>query len=349
MKIDPAPLSLVITAALIPAVGAAHHSRVEFTYGAMHEVEGEAVRVVWRNPHVMITVRSETADGTVQDWILEGPGAGTLRHDGLVDGYVKQGDRVRAAGQRSDRREYWLRLAHVLPPSGTELVFTSSGPRWSDDFIGASQVSEAEVAEVAEDTPPEGIFRVWSWTGGTPYEIDEQPPLTPEAMAAYQAFDPLQDDPVLECVLPGMPRVTTIAGSRPIEFEQRGEDILLHAQNYNQTRVIHMGAEIDASEVEATPLGYSQGRWEGDTLVVTTNRISYPFFDIPPWWGIPQSEQVEIVERITLEGDTLVYDFWANDPANFTAPIEKPRFFVWTWRAGLEVETDHCEPYFEEP
>jgi hypothetical protein len=293
----------------------------------------------------MITVRAMTAEGTVEDWVLEGPGAGTVRQEGLIDGYVSQGDRVKAAGQRSDRREHWLRLANVLAPSGTELVFTSAGPRWSPDFIGGSREVEAEVGE--EETPPEGIFRVWVWTGGTPYEVTEQPPLTPEAMAAYRAYDPLKDDPVLECKLPGMPRVMTIAGARPFELAQRGEDILIVSQNFNQTRVIHMGAGVAPSEVEATPLGYSRGRWEGETLVVYTTRISYPFFDLPPWWGIPQTGAIEIVERFTPDGDRLVYDFWAYDPTTFSAPIDKPGFLVWTWQPGLKVEADRCEPYFD--
>jgi hypothetical protein len=347
MKSNPAPLFTLLAAALVPSIAASHHSRVEYIDGAMYEIEGEVIRVVWRNPHIMITVRSVTNEGVEEDWVLEGPGAGPVRREGLVDGHIKVGDQVRAAGQRSDRRESWLRLAHIVAPSGPELVFTSGGPRWSANFVGGNQEPEAEVA--VDAAPPEGIYRVWIWTGGTPYEIVELPPLTPEAMVAYQAYDPLRDDPVLECTLPGMPRVITIAGSRPLEFEQRGDDILIHSQNYNRTREIHMNAAVEPSEMEATPLGYSRGRWEGETLVVTTNRISYPFFDLPPWWGVPQTTAIEIVERFTLDGDTLVYDFWAYDPMNFTEPIDKPGFLVWTWQPGLELESDNCENYYEDP
>jgi hypothetical protein len=141
----------------------------------------------------------------------------------------------------------------------------------------------------------------------------------------------------------------TIAGSRPFQFVRSGEDILIESQNFNQTRLIHMGTGVDPSDVEATTLGYSRGRWEGETLVVETNRISYPFFDIPPWWGVPQTEAIEIVERFTLDGDSLVYDFWAYDPVTFTEPLDRPRALTWTWQPGLEVEQDNCEPYFEEP
>jgi hypothetical protein len=185
--------SALIAATLVfPIAASAHHSRVEYTGGEMIEIEGEVVRVVWRNPHIMYTVRSVAANGTTTDWVLEGPGATSVRTEGLVDGYVSVGDRVQAAGQRSDRRETWLRLAHIYSGGGPELIFTSAAPRWSDEFLGGGHAPEAEV----EADQPAGIYRVWVWRGGTPYEIDELPPLTPEAMAAWEAYDPLADDPV---------------------------------------------------------------------------------------------------------------------------------------------------------
>jgi len=340
-------LALFAASLLLPFAVFAHHSRVEYTGGDMHEIEGEVVRVVWRNPHVMFTVRSESPDGTTTDWVLEGPGASSVRSEGLVDGYIGVGDRVQGAGQRSDRRETWLRLAHIYAGNGPELVFTRAAPRWSEEFIGGGHIAATEGEST--EAEPDGIYRVWVWRGGTPYQIDELPPLTSEAMAAWQAFDPLADDPVLDCSLPGLPRVQTIAGSRPFEIVRRGEDIVIHNENFNQTRVIDMGAHADPSTVEPSALGYSRGHWEDETLVVETSRINYPFFDLPPWWGIPQTEAIELVERFTLEGEALVYDFWAYDPNTFTAPIERPRFLAWRWEPGLEVGTDNCEVYFEDP
>lgn len=337
---------LLFISLLMPTASTAHHSRVEYFGGETIEIEGEVVSVVWRSPHVMFTVRVEKADG-FEEWVFEGPGAGSLKQEGLVDGYASEGDRVRVAGQRSNRRDDWLRIAHILGPSGTELVFTSGGPRWSAEFLGGNQ--EVVATASTEIVLPDGIFRVWVYTGGTPYEITKMPPLTAEAMSAYQAYDPLRDDPALECDLPGMPRIMTIAGSRPFRLTRQGEDILIESQNFNQTRVVHMNTDVDPSEVEASSLGFSRGRWEGEILVVETSRINYPFFDIPPWWGIPQTEAIEIVERFRPEGDTLVYDFWAYDPVTFTEPLDRPRALIWTWEPGLEVEIDNCELYFEEP
>jgi hypothetical protein len=320
----------------------AHHSRVEYNRGEIYEFEGEVVRVVWRSPHVMFTVREQTDDGP-KDWVLEGPGAGTLLHEGLVDGHVAVGDQVMAAGQRSSRRDDWLRLANIMTPDGPELVF-AGGARWSENVMGGDA---PPTAHVASGTEPDGIFRVWVWRGGTPYDVPELPPLQPDALAAYQAHDPLRDDPALECDLPGMPRVMTIAGSRPFEIMRDGDNIRIHSMNYNQIRTIHMNSDVEPDSVEASKLGFSQGRWEGETLVVETTRISWPHFDLVPWWGIPQTVDLDIVERFTLEGESLVYDFWAYDPNTFTEPVDRPRALVWTWEPGLEVTEDNCVPYYE--
>jgi hypothetical protein len=335
---------------LSPVLVSAHHGRGEFFGGQMYEIEGEVAAVLWRNPHVMVTVQSEGPDGTEVLWQLEGSDAGTLARRGLTDEHIKVGDLVRAVGRKSDRRGHWLATAHILLPNGTEMIFGRDEPRWSGDYIGGDQ--GAETMPIQDSVEPDGIFRVWIRdTGGTPYDVLESPPLTPEALSAYESYDPLRDDPVLDCVIPGMPRVMTVVGSRPIEFRRQRDDILLHSENFNLTRIIHMTGEGNANEESVSPLGYSQGQWDGNTLIVTTTRISWHFFDLPPLIGIPQSRDIEIVERFVLneDEDKLVYDFWANDPVNFTAPIEKENFMTWGWQPGEVLRTDNCIDYVDVP
>lgn len=339
---------LLLSSSLVPLASNAHHGRGEFFDQPSGEIEGEVVEIRWSNPHVTITVRGPAADGSEALWVLEGSDAGTLARRGLTDGHLRVGDRIKAAGSISSRRDHWLATSHILLPSGTELVFGRTGtPRWSSEFIGAEPLPEPAPGVAAGSSA--GIFRLWMGVGGTPYIVEEEPPLRPEARSAWLDYDGLRDDPVLDCAIPGMPRVMTVVGARPIEFERQGDDILLHSENFNQTRLIHMAEEVVPDDVEPSLLGYSRGRWEGNTLVVTTTRVSWPFFDLPPLIGIPQSEDVEIVERFTHDGNELVYDFWAYDPRNFTEPIEEFGYKVWTWHPGLSRRIDACEDYVEVP
>jgi hypothetical protein len=87
-------------------------------------------------------------------------------------------------------------------------------------------------------------------------------------------------------------------------------------------------------------MGYSVGQWEGDTLVVRTTDVSWPYFDAAG--SIPQSGAVEITERFTVNDrqNQLVYDREVRDPATFTAPVSQRA--VLTWRPDLRVERFAC-------
>ncbi|HAY45759.1 MAG TPA: hypothetical protein DCY55_05690 [Gammaproteobacteria bacterium] len=342
-------VQLLIILLLTSLSVSAHHSRSEYSGNPTSEIEGAVVNISWRNPHVMITVKSVEADGSETLWELEGSDAGTFKRRGLEESQIKVGDNIKAAGRISSRRGTWIAMSNILLPNGIEMVFGQGEPRWAEEYVGGKLFREP-VNQNDKDAV-EGIFRLWIRSVGTTYGVQDEPPLTPEARAAYESYDQLIDDPVLDCTLPGMPRVMTVVGYRPIEFEQDGDDILLHSENFNLTRHIHMNDETDVSSMEATPLGYSTGVWDGDALVVTTTRVSWPFFDLPPLIAIPQSEETKIVERFVLDdiNDTLTYDFWAHDPVNFTAPIEKPGYMVWGYQPGQERETDGCVDYVDVP
>ncbi|MBH98180.1 MAG: hypothetical protein CMM56_06980 [Rhodospirillaceae bacterium] len=321
----------------------AHHSRAEFAEGAVREIEGEVIRVVWRNPHVMFNIKTILSDGSEEIWELEAGDAGTLARRGLEDGHINVGDQIKVAGPISTRRDHYMAVSHALLSNGLEMIFGNSAPLWSEQFMGGGRSGILPNNTISLES--NGIFRVWIRMGSTPYDVIEQPPLTPEARVAWQSYDPLQDDPVLDCILPGMPRVITMAGSRPIQFEEDGDNILLHSENFNLTRTIHMNMNGPSNSIEASPLGYSRGQWDGNTLIVTTTHISWPLFELPPLYGVPQSEEMEIIERFTLNDDELVYDFWAYDPVNFTQPIEEFDYFVWRWDPQVRIRTNECEVY----
>jgi hypothetical protein len=96
-------------------------------------------------------------------------------------------------------------------------------------------------------------------------------------------------------------------------------------------------AKFDA--LPKTLLGRSKGRWEGETLVVTTDRIDWRYIDPS---GLPQGPSSSIVERFTpsSDGTRLNYTMIITDPATFTAPVELKR--SWVWRPGETVKPYNC-------
>jgi hypothetical protein len=184
--------------------------------------------------------------------------------------------------------------------------------------------------------PELGLFRVWSHTRTIARLFPEVTdptadvnayPLTPAARAQLAEFDRGTDNPTANCVPKGMP--TIMEAPYPIEFvRQENGDILLKLEEYDLTRPIYMSAGVTRELPQPSPLGFSVGRFEGATLVVTTTRISWPFFS---QLGIRQSPSVEIVERFTpsTDGDRLDYEMTVTDPATFTRPVVLRQYWLW--------------------
>jgi len=163
-------------------------------------------------------------------------------------------------------------------------------------------------------------------------------PLTPAARAQLLEFDRSTDNPTANCVPKGMP--TIMEAPYPIEFvRQANGDIVLKLEEYDLARHIYMNPSAARELTEPTPLGDSAGRWDGATLVVTTRRISWPFFS---QLGIRQSPAVEIVERFTpsANGSRLDYEMTVTDPATFTQPVVLTQY--WLWLPGVTLLPYEC-------
>ena len=111
----------------------------------------------------------------------------------------------------------------------------------------------------------------------------------------------------------------------PIDFTDNGDTIVMRLEEWDGVRTVFTwNADASAADQPRSHMGFSVGRWEGSTLVVTTTDVDYPFFDDV---GSPQSPDAVIVERFTLsENDTrLDWQATVTDPVNFTAPGDVER------------------------
>ncbi len=86
-----------------------------------------------------------------------------------------------------------------------------------------------------------------------------------------------------------------------------------------ETRKIYLDGR-DAPPPEVTEyLGFSRGRWEGDTLVIETTNFTPGFSNGPT----PNSAQMKVTERITPTGpNQMRYEAWIEDPVMLTAPYK---------------------------
>lgn len=115
-----------------------------------------------------------------------------------------------------------------------------------------------------------------------------------ERDAKLKAGTPLADPSTL-CIPEGMP--TIMGAIFPLQFLQTPGQVTVLAEFLTQTRRIHLDQPMpQPDDLAPSYYGFSVGRWEGDTLVVTTRgvREDVQFFEIP------HSNEMTITERIRL-------------------------------------------------
>ena len=122
-------------------------------------------------------------------------------------------------------------------------------------------------------------------------------------------------DPEAKCYLPGVPRATYIG--QPFQIFQTADYVMIAYQYAGAVRTIHMN-DPGPSPADGW-MGWSVGRWEGDTLVVdVTSQNDETWFDRA---GNFHSDALHVVERYTPMGpDHLLYEATIEDPEVFTRP-----------------------------
>lgn len=325
-----------LTLSVLPTVTGAHHSRAEFEEAVL-EIEGEIVEVGWRNPHPMITLISVDDAGLEKTWRIESwQSANSLDRKGVPDGnLLRVGDRVTVAGRESMRRPGLVLGTNVQLSDGSEIILRSQGePHFGGPVVGGVEWS-LDGSGIPAGEEPQGIYRVWSIESRD--VVPDELPLTQAAAEQAASFDELTDHPQWSCQPEGMPLV--MDSFYPIEFTDHGETISLRLERTDATRTIHMDAGASSDNQAPGRMGYSVGRWEGDTLVVTTDRIDYPYFDDD---GTPQTGSLVIVERFEPGDDwrTLQSTATATDPATFTAPVTI--LTRWRWVPGEVIKPWNC-------
>ena len=129
-------------------------------------------------------------------------------------------------------------------------------------------------------------------------------------------------DPEIKCFLPGVPRATYLPHPFQI-FQSPGRLLIVYGYSYAR-REINM---VPRGKAPADFwMGWSDGRWEGDTLVIdVTSFNDQSWFDRA---GNFHSDQLHVIERYTpVTPYHLAYE----------ATIEDPKVFTRSWKISLPL------------
>jgi hypothetical protein len=323
-------------AVLMLAVGttaSAHHSFAgQFDNTKSMEIEGELLEIRWANPHAHLKVRV-MENGKAVVWTLETAGASQMVRSGVLREFLTVGQKVRAAGWPPVTAAKEMHATNLLTPDGKELIlFRGATPKFGNR--GTGSYDYARQREGNKTRPELGLFRIWSFTGVSPFLVPEDVnatfnlttyPMTDAAKQSVAKFNRTRDNPTLNCKAKGMPMI--MENPYPFAISKKGNDIQIQIEEYDLVRTIHMNQTAAPRGTRPSLLGYSVGKMEGNALVVTTTHINYKWFDQA---GIPQSEQSVLVERFTptADGSRLDYTVAVTDPINFTRPVTLNRYWL---------------------
>ena len=140
-------------------------------------------------------------------------------------------------------------------------------------------------------------------------------PYRPEARAQRDEnfANRLELDPEIRCYLPGVPRA--IYMPFPFQIIQSRQHIMLIHEYAGAVRTIYM--ENHTPPPAPTWMGWSNGSWDGETLVVDSSGFNgQTWFDRA---GNFHSDALHVIERFTpRSADTMMYEVTIEDPNVFT-------------------------------
>ena len=332
-----------ICLAWLPIAASAHHSLLGYDPDELLQLSGEITEVVWRNPHVRVSLRTINENGEEQVWDIESSPVTTMERRGISSDFFNVGDRIQVAANPSNVFPNSARPVVITLADGEAIIFDQESAAANGLLdSGSLRANATPLSNAAADSNATGIFRVWTnrdrhWMQDVRGWWATVHPLTDSAQQKLDAWDQTTDDLAAQCIPAGMPEAMLMPF--PIEFIDAGDEIILNIEEWDNSRTIHLVDNFDAN-APSSYLGYSVGSWEGDTLIVETSQVDYAFFNDQ---GIPQSEALEVVERFTLSENNTKLDWTATvtDPVTFTEAITMPEFH-WDWIPGQQLKPYNC-------
>ena len=186
----------------------------------------------------------------------------------------------------------------------------------------------------ASDAVPGGMGIV---EGAIPYK--------PEALAKKKEnyANRIKLDPEIKCYLPGVPRAMYMP--QPFQIIQGPKYIMMVFTFARAVRTIYMDEHKEAPA--DSWMGWSNGRWEGETLVVDTAGFNgQAWFDRA---GNFHSDALHVIERFTATSpDHLLYEATIEDPNVFTRPWKMSFPLYRRLEKNVQIMDFRCVEFVEE-
>jgi hypothetical protein len=306
----------------------AHHGRAPHydETKAVH-LEGTVTQFDFINPHAFLYLDVVDAQGNKEAWSCEMPSRSVLSRAGVTADLFAPGASVTIDGVAARHKATGcaFRVAHFADGSTLEDAKLFSPTR-------------ASLAEIPVDTQSiVGVWTIKDFRAPRSFGI-----LTEAGRQASAAFDPIEDDPAIHCD-PGSPVRFWINVDEPFEIKRESDRVVINHRFMDSQRIVHLNTVVPA-DTPRTPMGYSTGHFEGETLIVTTDH--FVAGAIEPRRAILHTENLKLTERLAVNAEgELGITFTIDDPAFFVETSTFTEPFV---RSRWDPVPYNCKPGYQQ-
>jgi hypothetical protein len=313
--------SFVVAGLAAPAL--AHHSDATYELDRIVAFEGQVTRYAWRNPHVMISVETETETGETVEWLVETGSTPIMSRSGWSRDLLSPGDTVtvRLHPERRSGR------AHGI----LNVLETADGRTWSQ--------IETDAVATGIATSIEGV-----WRGLSSSSLNAQlreTVLTPAAETARANYNDVLDRPTAQCI-PNPPPMHVSSNLYLSGVEILDDRVMLRNEILDVERTVYTDGREHPENGERTNQGHSIGGWEDATLVVDT--ALFADHNSGNGRGVPSGPRKHLTERYSLseDGTRMIVDILMEDPDYLAEPFEGRLELV--YQPHLQLFRYNCEP-----
>ena len=299
---------VLLALVIFSSAASAHHSRANFAFDQLVDLEGVITDYSYRNPHIYLTIDVADDEGTVEEWLLEANAVSTLRKVGWSQDSFAVGDQVMV--QVNPDRDPSKRLVFV------DNITKADGSTLMSSGMPPGGIAGAE----AEGVPTNGFNGVWQpdfasrdiAAGFRPVNL----PFTAAAQAIRDNYNQ-NDDPALDCEPESLP--STILPVFPVRFSVvQDSQVHIWYEEFDGFRLIDLSLDEHPAHIEPTLMGHSIGKLEGNVLEIDTIGFSETVWGLGR--GAQSGEQKHITERYELseDGTKMSVEYWFEDPEYLT-------------------------------
>ena len=317
-----------LAALALPAL--AHHGVAPHYDDARQvTIEGSVAEFQFINPHAFVHLRVAGDDGKEAIWHCELASRSVLARNGLTAERFAPGTHVKITGSQARHNPTGCAVREAQFPDGSVLR--------SSTLFGATPTTTALPA--ARSNSIEGVWAMKRFAVSRYAGV-----LTEEGERRRAAFDPIKDDPAIYCD-PASPIRFWVNVNEPFEIRREASSVVVDHQFMDSRRVIHLDQAAAPAGIEPSTMGYSTGRFDGETLVVTTT--SFVAATLEPRYGVLHTADLKLTERLAVNPGTreLEITWTIDDPAIFKEPHTQTEIFVRTERPR---EPYDCKPGYQQ-